>query len=70
MPPWEQLLGPYGLVIGAILLVVVLGRLHLKSDDRRDKALELLQDSQPALIATVKVQAETISERLSKGDKT
>lgn len=66
----QQLLGPYGLSIGAILLAIYLGRLHIKADEKRDKALELLQESQPQLIETVNTQASIIETRLAQADKT
>ena len=43
MPSWELLLGPYGLTVLLLVIVVALARDHLRSDseDRRQRDLAL-----------------------------
>lgn len=33
--PWDQLLGPWGLVVAALIAVAVLWRSHVKEDERQ-----------------------------------
>lgn len=57
------------LTVAALLGFVFMARLHLKADEKRDKALELLQQSQPDLIEAVSTQAQVIETRLSVADR-
>lgn len=72
--PYEQLLGPYGLLVFLLLAVYILGRLMLRyvktlEKDRdywRDKSVDLLETSAAAVNAAVKLSPERDIEQMAR----
>ena len=72
--PFDQLLGPYGLVVFLLIMFWVVGRLALRSIDDmrkerdfwRDKSLELLETAKSAVDSAVRLSPDTSIEDMAR----
>ena len=72
--PFDQLLGPYGLLVFLILMFYILGRFALKQIDDmrkerdfwRDKSLKLLETASQAVDSAVKLSPDGNIEQMAR----
>ena len=69
MPNFDQLLGPLGALIGALALVVILGRLHLQEDERTRARLAKSEDLVVALTAQAKQDTDVNDRAVALAEK-